>query len=196
MEVRRPWGMNLLFESPEGIQIKERPCAGRTNQLNTQVGPVHMATWEVDGPSLHPTASDPATANSTLWRPAASRHWATCRRLAWCNKCRPWKEKRRERSITKVRHSHETAKEQPGRSSTRKQREIPRLTALRPHSQPELAHPLLLFKCVPSQFHAAPEWRPQVHHLWMIHLWMRQFQMYKMDPARGSNVQKFFLLDR
>ena len=40
---------------------------------------------------------DLATANSTFWRPAVSRCWASlCKRLAWCNMCRPWKEKRKE----------------------------------------------------------------------------------------------------
>ena len=42
MWIRRPQGMNLLFVSSEGIQIKECLWAGRTGQLRTQVGPVHM----------------------------------------------------------------------------------------------------------------------------------------------------------
>ena len=36
--------MDLLFVSPEGVCIKERQWAGRTGQLNTQVGPAHMGT--------------------------------------------------------------------------------------------------------------------------------------------------------
>ena len=44
MWVWRPQGMNLLFVMPEGIQIKERPWAGRTNQLNTQAGLAYMGT--------------------------------------------------------------------------------------------------------------------------------------------------------
>ena len=41
MSVRKAQGMNLLFVSPEGIQIKEGPWAGRTGQLNIQMGPAH-----------------------------------------------------------------------------------------------------------------------------------------------------------
>ena len=202
MWVRRPWGMNLLYASPEGIQIKKGPWTGRTGQLNTLVGPSHMGAdshmrsgqsftaplnsapinpldaphiqtkgchvgrdgdlqslrsgqggsllclctpsasgmrdsgstlsgcWEggfdtvVVGVSWHlltmggaigmaewdmaphkspyrPSASDLTTANSTFWRPTASRHWASsCRRLDWYNKCRPWKEKKGGRDLS------------------------------------------------------------------------------------------------
>ena len=36
--------MNLPFAMHEDIQIKGRPWAGRTNQLNIQVGLAHMGT--------------------------------------------------------------------------------------------------------------------------------------------------------
>ena len=47
--------MNLLFVLPEGIQIEEGPWAGRTGQSYTLMGPAHMVTGMVDGPSLHPS---------------------------------------------------------------------------------------------------------------------------------------------
>ena len=77
---------------------------------------IGMAEWDrvLCKSPYRSSASDPATANSTFCRPTASRCWASsCRRLAWHNKCRPWKEKRereRERFVTKDRHNHETAK--------------------------------------------------------------------------------------
>ena len=155
----------------------------------------HQHSWMRQGTPQEPykpSVSDPATANSTFWRPTASMHWAsTHRMLAWCSKCKPWKGKERDLSQRSGLATKQLKNSQKGRSSNRKQREIRGLTALVPHLQPELAHPMPLSWSVPSKFHIALGWKPPVHYLQMTHLWMRQFQMYRMDLARRSNEQMF-----
>ena len=134
---------------------------------------------------------EPATVSSTSWRPSVSKCWASIlNRLAWCNKCSPWK--RRESSVTKVRPSHETAKEQSERSSNTKQKEIPGLRTPEPHLKLRLVASLPPSRNGPNLCHAVLVWYPQVHHSRMTHLWMRQSQMNKRDLIRRSDKQMFW----
>ena len=62
-----------------------------------------------------PSASNPTTAISTFWRPLVSKYWASSHnRVAWHNKCSPWKRIKRDLSH---RLSHEIIIEQLERSN-------------------------------------------------------------------------------
>ena len=122
----------------------------------------------------------------------SQRHWASpCNRLAQCNKWSPWKRGERDLS-QRLGLAMKQLKNSPERSSNRKQKEIPDLAAPALCLWLKLVHFLPLSRSEPNWSHTVLGWKPQaLHPFQMIHLWMRQFQMYKMDLARRPNEQMF-----
>ena len=105
---------------------------GRTIGITKWDRAPHKSTYR-------PSASGLATANSHLLEACSLQVMNLyTQKLACHNKCRPWKGKE-ERSVTKVKHSHETAKNRQ-KSQALENKGNTWLAALGPHFQPELAH--------------------------------------------------------